>query len=73
MTAAAFCKKSGFELVMMEQPNGRFVIDIKDHRKVLFKSGERKGKMAIHGAILEAWTKKIYNELMDLILEERYT
>lgn len=72
MNPPAFCQYHGFELEPELQSNGRYVINIKDRDKSLFKTGIRNGTQHVHQNILEDWISKCYAELMDLILDKLY-
>jgi hypothetical protein len=67
-----FCQYHGFELEPELQSNGRYIINITDKGKRLFKTGIRQGTQHIHQNILESWLVKCHDELMDLILEKLY-
>jgi hypothetical protein len=67
-----FCQYHGFELHPELQTNGRYIINITDKGKRLFKTGIRLGTQYIHQNTLEDWISKCYDELMDLILDKLY-
>lgn len=72
MQPKVFCNNHGFTLSTEQLHNGRYLIHIQDANKQLYKTGERKGKIKIHPAVLEQWTARVYNQLMDKILEHLY-